>query len=92
MGGDAFEFDRVLGAIDSQTNLLIAKPEEKSLQKKEPDQWKPATSNAFSVKIPSNDSVDDLKKLIKTEQSPALHVDVVTKGGEISCHIGSCFD
>ncbi|KAF9321817.1 hypothetical protein BG003_010841 [Podila horticola] len=31
-----------------------------------------ATSNAFSVKIPSNDSVDDLKKLIKTEKSVAF--------------------
>ncbi|KAG0047173.1 hypothetical protein BGZ89_005029, partial [Linnemannia elongata] len=28
------------------------------------------TSNAFSVKIPSSDTIDDLKKLIKVEQSP----------------------
>ncbi|KAF9114040.1 hypothetical protein BGX30_006735, partial [Mortierella sp. GBA39] len=29
-----------------------------------------ATANAFSVKIPSNDTVDDLKELIKTKKSP----------------------
>ncbi|KAG0012691.1 hypothetical protein BGZ82_002455, partial [Podila clonocystis] len=29
-----------------------------------------ATSNAFSIKIPSNDTVDDLKDLIKAKQSP----------------------
>ena len=29
-----------------------------------------ATSNAFSVKVLSTDTVDDLKKLIKTEKSP----------------------
>ncbi|KAG0317276.1 hypothetical protein BG000_004591, partial [Podila horticola] len=29
-----------------------------------------ATSNAFSIKIPSNDTVDGLKKFIKTEKSP----------------------
>ncbi|KAF9320026.1 hypothetical protein BG003_007388 [Podila horticola] len=31
-----------------------------------------ATSNVFSIKVPSNDTVDDLKKLIKTEKSPAF--------------------
>ncbi|KAF8925514.1 hypothetical protein BGZ47_003224, partial [Haplosporangium gracile] len=31
-----------------------------------------ATSNAFSIKIPSNDTVDDLKKLIKAEKSNAF--------------------
>jgi hypothetical protein len=29
-----------------------------------------ATSNAFSIKIPSNDTVDDLKDLIKTKKTP----------------------
>ncbi|KAF9325121.1 hypothetical protein BG006_011376 [Podila minutissima] len=29
-----------------------------------------ATSNAFSIKIPSTDTVDDLKKLIKADQTP----------------------
>ncbi|KAF9206818.1 hypothetical protein BGZ59_011483, partial [Podila verticillata] len=29
-----------------------------------------ATSKAFSIKIPSSDTVDDLKKLIKTEKTP----------------------
>ncbi|KAG0069695.1 hypothetical protein BGZ92_004625 [Podila epicladia] len=29
-----------------------------------------AMSNAFSIKIPSSDSVDDLKDLIKAKQSP----------------------
>ncbi|KAF9295177.1 hypothetical protein BGZ74_010945, partial [Mortierella antarctica] len=28
------------------------------------------TSNAFSIRIPSNDAVDDLKSLIKAGQSP----------------------
>ncbi|OAQ23964.1 hypothetical protein K457DRAFT_1836886 [Linnemannia elongata AG-77] len=31
-----------------------------------------ATSNAFSIKIPSNDTVDDLKKLIKAEKTNAF--------------------
>ncbi|KAF9313860.1 hypothetical protein BGZ91_006145 [Linnemannia elongata] len=37
-----------------------------------------STSNAFSVKIPSNDTVDDLKNLIKTKQSPDFD-DIIAK-------------
>ncbi|KAF9083815.1 hypothetical protein BGX23_011091 [Mortierella sp. AD031] len=37
-----------------------------------------STSNAFSVKIPSSDTVDDLKNLIKTKQSPDFD-DIVAK-------------
>ncbi|KAG0296276.1 hypothetical protein BGZ97_004575, partial [Linnemannia gamsii] len=36
------------------------------------------TSNAFSVKIPSSDTVDDLKNLIKTTQSPDFN-DIAAK-------------